>query len=102
MKKVFKFLGYSLLVIFGLAGFLLLGLHIMSPGQTTALVKDNGNPYINGISLIERKIIGGVEQSMIIRSKDIDKPVLLYVHGGPGSPEFPFIQHHKTHIRKMG
>lgn len=100
MKKIFKISAYSLLIIFGLAGLLLLGLHIMSPGQTTALVKENGNPYIKGISLIERKNIGGVEQSMIIRSKDVDKPVLLYVHGGPGSPEFPFIQHHKTDLEE--
>lgn len=100
MKKIFKISAYTLMIIFGLVALLLLGLHIVSPGQTTALVKDNGNPYMNGISIIERKDIGGVEQSMIIRSKDVDKPVLLYLHGGPGSPEFPFIQHYKTDLEE--
>lgn len=32
--------------------------------------------------------INGVKMGMIIRSKDIANPVLLFVHGGPGMPEY--------------
>ena len=100
MKKTLKISAYTLGVIASLVLLFLLGLHIMSPGKIAPLVKENGSPYINGIALIEKRDIGGVEQSLIIRSKNIDKPVLLYVHGGPGSPEYPFIQHFETDLEE--
>ncbi|MGC9343811.1 MAG: alpha/beta fold hydrolase [Bacteroidales bacterium] len=100
MKKVFKITGFVFLGIISIALILLLGLHVISPGKTTPLVKPNGNPYMNGLALMEMQDIGGVEQSLILRSKDVDNPVLLYVHGGPGSPEFPFIQHFQTDLEE--
>lgn len=33
--------------------------------------------------------IGGVPQRLDIRGRDVDLPILLFVHGGPGSPESP-------------
>jgi pimeloyl-ACP methyl ester carboxylesterase len=32
--------------------------------------------------------INGIEMGMIIKSRDLRKPVLLFVHGGPGMPEY--------------
>ena len=31
--------------------------------------------------------IGGQEQYLVIRGKDINNPVILYIHGGPGGPD---------------
>jgi len=42
-----------------------------------------------------------VEQALITRSKDITHPVLLYVHGGPGSPEFPFVEYMDTDLEEF-
>lgn len=39
--------------------------------------------------------IGGVEQGMFIQSKNIQNPVLLYVHGGPGFPNYFLIEKFK-------
>jgi proline iminopeptidase len=48
--------------------------------------------HIPGESAIEEGlnvVIGGVDQYLEIRGKDREKPLLLFVHGGPGSPELP-------------
>lgn len=38
--------------------------------------------------------INGVAQGMFIRGKDKTKPVLLFLHGGPGMPEFAISQNY--------
>lgn len=100
MKNILKIAGFTVIGIILILLISLLGLHVISPGKTTPLVKLNGNPYMNGLALMEMQEIGGVYQSLILRSKDIDNPVLLYVHGGPGSPEFPFMQHFQTDLEE--
>ncbi|WP_245599941.1 alpha/beta fold hydrolase [Paenibacillus harenae] len=39
-----------------------------------------------GISAVEILNIGGIEQSILIQAQHIDKPVLLFIHGGPSMP----------------
>jgi len=43
---------------------------------------------IMGVSLVslEKIKIGGMDQWIYIRTKNIDNPILFYLHGGPGSP----------------
>ncbi len=41
----------------------------------------------NGIQTLEAIRIGGMEQWVSIRGTDRDNPILIYVHGGPGSIE---------------
>ena len=59
-----------------------------SPGSPAPLVDAAGQP--RGGSLSEKVFvrINGVRQGMIIQSTDIAHPVLLFLHGGPGMPEF--------------
>jgi pimeloyl-ACP methyl ester carboxylesterase len=42
-----------------------------------------------------------LNQRIIIRGKDTTKPVLLYLHGGPGDPEFPFVHQFDPFIEDM-
>ena len=91
MKKVFKVIGIILLSIIGI---LLIGwviLAVNSPGKLDVL-KESGGKEIVG-SLVEKTFIeiGGVRQGFFIRAENPENPVILFLHGGPGSPELPML-----------
>ena len=44
----------------------------------------------NGIDVVEKVQLGGVDQWIQIRGHDRSKPILLFLHGGPGFPQMPF------------
>jgi hypothetical protein len=41
-------------------------------------------------------MIGGHEQYLFIRGANITKHVMLFLHGGPGSPEISFMKNYNT------
>lgn len=43
-----------------------------------------------GIAVLEKVRLGGLEQWIQIRGADRSKPILLFLHSGPGVPEMPF------------
>jgi pimeloyl-ACP methyl ester carboxylesterase len=42
--------------------------------------------------------INGIEQGLILQVQDPDRPVLLFLHGGPGMPEFWLTQRYPTRM----
>ena len=44
----------------------------------------------NTIDVMETVQIGGIPQVIRIRGRSLDNPIILYVHGGPGTPMIPF------------
>lgn len=46
---------------------------------------------MNKIDMIEKKIINGREQYFSIRSQNLQNPILLYLHGGPGDACIPLM-----------
>ena len=61
-------------------------------GKVEQITDSKGEMIVGSISTIERIILGGQEQYLIIRGTDTTKPVMLYLHGGPGSSEFAFMK----------
>ena len=44
--------------------------------------------------------INGVKQGMFIKSRDVNHPVLLFLHGGPGMPEYFLTQKYPTGLEE--
>jgi pimeloyl-ACP methyl ester carboxylesterase len=99
MKKVGRILVIALLSIIGilLIGFLIV--FVKSPGKLDPLKDENGKVIVN--SLVEKNFIevGGIRQGFFIRSENPDNPVILFLHGGPGSPELPLFLSYETSER---
>jgi pimeloyl-ACP methyl ester carboxylesterase len=54
----------------------------------------------NGIESLEKVTLGGLDQWILIRSEDQTLPVLLWLHGGPGSPTMPLASQHDQELVK--
>ncbi|MBP1040545.1 alpha/beta hydrolase [Vagococcus sp. BWB3-3] len=80
-----------LLSIILLLSFFILFLLINSPGKLPPLVTTTGKPYPKSLSEKCFLSIGGHQQGLFILSENIENPVLLFLHGGPGSPELPLV-----------
>ena len=85
-----------------LAGILILigVLLVSSPGTTQLFLDENGNPLAGSLSEKKHVNINGVEQGMFIKSKNINNPVLLFMHGGPGMPEYWLTQTYPTGLEE--
>ena len=94
-----------MLVVFGVVGAILLGLIalliVISPGTAIPFVDAAGRALPNGISEKISVDIGGVPQGMFIVGKDRTKPVLLFLHGGPGMPEYAISRDYPTVLEDL-
>jgi proline iminopeptidase len=57
------------------------------PASTPPVLGPNGLPAAGGIAELAAVRLGGVDQAVMIRAADPDKPVLLYLSGGPGQSD---------------
>lgn len=91
LKKIGKWL---LCIIGGIIAFVLIVLvviRINSSGQEEPFLDENGELLANSIAVHENIDINGVPQRITIRGTDTNNPILLRVHGGPGSASPPVI-----------
>ena len=82
---------------------LLLGigfLFAISAGRPAPLSDVDGETIPGSLSERVAVEIGGIPQSMIIQSADPANPVLLFLHGGPGMPEFFMELDHPTGLER--
>lgn len=88
IRQVKKILIYIIVVnIFGIIA-LLTFLYVLSPGKIESFKDKTGVVLKNSISEKTFVDINGVKMGMIIKGKDLSNPILLFVHGGPGMPEY--------------
>ncbi|MBP7510192.1 MAG: alpha/beta hydrolase [Prolixibacteraceae bacterium] len=71
---------------------LLTTLLVISPGRLKPYLDQSGQILAGSISEKIYIKIGGVKQGMFLRGKNIQNPVLLFVHGGPAFSEFFLVE----------
>jgi pimeloyl-ACP methyl ester carboxylesterase len=69
---------------------------VKSPGKVKLLLDENKNIIKGSISEKVYANINGANMGMIIKSKNVSNPVLLFLHGGPGMPEYEFTEKYPT------
>jgi len=82
MKRFLKITKWAACI---LIGFLLLALICLQVYKHT-LRNATKIETPNGISSLEEIALGGVKQWIFIRGEDKRNPILIFLHGGPGSP----------------
>jgi pimeloyl-ACP methyl ester carboxylesterase len=96
IRKAGRFMWIALYFILGciivLGGVLL----AWSPGKPSPVLDEKGNPLAGSLSEKIWVDINGMKQGMFIKSRDVNNPVLLFVHGGPGMPEYWLTQRYPT------
>jgi len=67
----------------------------------TPRIRVKGRPGQAGsVATLEKVRIGGCDQWILERSEDISNPVLLYLHGGPGTSQLTSNRRNTRHLEK--
>jgi pimeloyl-ACP methyl ester carboxylesterase len=59
---------------------------------TPQFLDESGNTIPGSIATLEKITLNGVDQWLLMRGKDVSKPVLLFLHDGPGLSNMPFVK----------
>jgi pimeloyl-ACP methyl ester carboxylesterase len=69
---------------------------IAIPASTAPIVGADGEPLGGSVAELTTVTIGGHDQTMMIRGRSVDNPVLLYLTGGPGGTDIGAIRRDVT------
>ncbi len=79
---------------------LVLAAFIMSCASTPPIKGDDCKVLPGSVASLEKIKLGGVDQWILLRGHDIRKPVVLYLHGGPGSALMPLRRYSTGDLEK--
>lgn len=54
----------------------------------------------NSVSMLEQVNINGTELAVMTRGVDKRNPIIIFVHGGPGCSEIPFVRKYQDLLEK--
>lgn len=98
VRKLGRVLALSLTGLLSLVALLLFWSY---PGKPRPFLDQHGNPLPDSLAEKIWVPINGVDQGMFILSKNVNNPVLLFVHGGPGMPEYWLSQRYPTGLEEL-
>ena len=73
---------------------------VFLPGYTPRITNSGGFREQKSIAELQKVTIGNSEQWVLIRSENIDNPILLFVHGGPGTSQLTLMKNNTQPIEK--
>lgn len=74
-------------ITIGIIALIAQGLFIARPASTAPIPGPDGAPLAGSVSELVTIPIGGHDQSLMVRGRDAEGPVLLFLAGGPGGTE---------------
>jgi proline iminopeptidase len=80
---------WAALVVLGLFLFFLIVL-VIRPASTPPILGVDGRPLPGSIAELTTIKVDGRDQALMIRGYDVNKPILLYLSGGPGQSSLPW------------
>lgn len=86
MRRVVRWLPTAVLAILVIA----LAILIALPASTPPILGADGQPLPGSIAELVMVAINGQPNGLMIRGYDVNKPVLLYLSGGPGQSSLPW------------
>jgi pimeloyl-ACP methyl ester carboxylesterase len=69
-------------------------------GFTPPIVDEHGQPRPGSVAALEKVKIGGVDQWLLFRGEDTTRPIMLFLHGGPGSAEIALMRTYRAALEK--
>ncbi|NOS83990.1 MAG: alpha/beta hydrolase [Ignavibacteria bacterium] len=91
------------MMVFGIVLLILiLTLYILFflPGYTNPIKDSNGRPLLHSITSLEKVYLGGKEQWILIRGINQNNPVILFLHGGPGTSDMGLLRRNMKDLEK--
>jgi proline iminopeptidase len=86
---------YTLLALL-VTGVLASAIYLLRPVSTPPIRDRAGRSLPHSIASMERWTINGIDQSIILRGRDRENPLLVWVHGGPGTSETGVVRHYNS------
>jgi pimeloyl-ACP methyl ester carboxylesterase len=81
-------------------GAIALGILFLIPGFTFSIKDKQGHVVSQSIASLEKVNLGGQEQWILLRGMDITKPVILFLHGGPGTANMCLLRKYMGELEK--
>lgn len=67
-------------------------LALLRPGSTAPITDREGRPVPGSVAALVKVKLGGAPQTVLLRGRSEENPVLLFLHGGPGTSELGLVR----------
>lgn len=68
--------------------------------STPPITDEHGHVAPGSIASLEPVWLGGAEQWVLVRGRNRSNPLLLFLSGGPGGSELPFVRHYNAALEE--